>query len=79
MSVKIEKVEKNQVKLEIEVEAKIFDECMNKAFNKNKSGSIYPVSERERLPETWLRDIMASRCFMKMPLTLHALMRMIMP
>ncbi|HBR02628.1 MAG TPA: trigger factor, partial [Ruminiclostridium sp.] len=37
MSVKIENVEKNVVKLEIEVDAKVFDDCMNKSFNRNKS------------------------------------------
>ncbi|MGI6085877.1 MAG: trigger factor [Acetivibrionales bacterium] len=52
MSVKIEKVEKNQVKLEIEVEAKIFDECMNKAFNKNKSRFNIPGFRKGKAPRS---------------------------
>jgi hypothetical protein len=36
MSVKVEKTEnKNELKLEFTVEAKIFDEGMKKVFNKN--------------------------------------------
>lgn len=52
MSVKIEKVEKNQVKLEIEVEAKIFDECMDKAFNKNKSRFNIPGFRKGKAPRS---------------------------
>ena len=52
MSVKIEKVDKNQVKLEIEVEAKIFDECMNKAFNKNKSRFNIPGFRKGKAPRS---------------------------
>ncbi|MGI6124052.1 MAG: trigger factor [Acetivibrionales bacterium] len=52
MSVKIEKVEKNQVKLEIEVEAKVFDECMNKAFNKNKSRFNIPGFRKGKAPRS---------------------------
>lgn len=37
MNVKIEKPEKNIVKLEIGVDAKAFDEYMNRAYLKNKS------------------------------------------
>ena len=52
MSVKIEKTEKNQVKLEIEVEAKVFDECMNKAFNKNKSRFNIPGFRKGKAPRS---------------------------
>lgn len=52
MSVKIEKVEKNQVKLEIEVEAKVFDECMDKAFNKNKSRFNIPGFRKGKAPRS---------------------------
>jgi len=52
MSVKIEKLEKNQVKLEIEVDAKVFDECMNKAFNKNKSRFNIPGFRRGKAPRS---------------------------
>lgn len=52
MSLKIEKVEKNQVKLEIEVEAKVFDECMNKAFNKNKSRFNIPGFRKGKAPRS---------------------------
>ena len=36
MNVKIEKPEKNVVKLEITVESQVFDECMDRAFVRNK-------------------------------------------
>lgn len=52
MSVKIEKIEKNQVKLEIEVEAKIFDECMDKAFNKNKTRFNIPGFRKGKAPRS---------------------------
>jgi len=52
MSVKIEKLEKNQVKLEIEVDAQVFDECMNKAFNKNKSRFNIPGFRRGKAPRS---------------------------
>ncbi len=52
MSVKIEKVEKNQMKLEIEVEAKAFDECMDKAFNKNKSRFNIPGFRKGKAPRS---------------------------
>ena len=52
MSVKIEKLENNQVKLEIEVDAKVFDECMNKAFNKNKSRFNIPGFRRGKAPRS---------------------------
>ncbi len=52
MSVKIEKVEKNQMKLEIEVEAKLFDECMDKAFNKNKSRFNIPGFRKGKAPRS---------------------------
>ncbi len=50
MSVKIEKVEKNQVKLEIEVDAKVFNECMDRAFNKNKSRFNIPGFRKGKAP-----------------------------
>lgn len=52
MSVKIERAEKNQVKLEIEVEANVFDECMNKAFNKNKSRFNIPGFRKGKAPRS---------------------------
>ncbi|NLX64982.1 MAG: trigger factor [Clostridiaceae bacterium] len=52
MSVKIEKLEKNQVKLEIEVDAKVFDECMNKAYIKNKSRFNIPGFRRGKAPRS---------------------------
>ena len=37
MSVKVEKTEnKNELKLEFTIEAKVFDEGMKKVFNKNR-------------------------------------------
>ncbi len=54
MSVKIENVEKNIVKLEIEVEAKVFDECMDKAFNKNKSRYNIPGFRKGKAPRSMI-------------------------
>lgn len=50
MSVKIEKPEKNVVKLEIQVEAKAFDEYLNKAFLKNKSRFNIPGFRKGKAP-----------------------------
>ncbi|NLM73665.1 MAG: trigger factor [Clostridiaceae bacterium] len=50
MSVKIEKMEKNTVKLEIQVEAKAFDEYLNKAFLKNKSRFNIPGFRKGKAP-----------------------------
>lgn len=50
MSVKMEKPEKNVVKLEIEVDAKVFDDCMNKAFNKNKTRFNIPGFRKGKAP-----------------------------
>jgi trigger factor len=50
MNVKIEKPEKNTVKLEIEVDAQVFDECMNKAFNKNKNRFNIPGFRKGKAP-----------------------------
>ncbi len=52
MSVKIENVEKNIVKLEIEVDAKVFDECMDKAFNKNKTRFNIPGFRKGKAPRS---------------------------
>lgn len=50
MSVKIEKPEKNVVKLEITVDSQVFDECMNKSFNKNKHRFNVPGFRRGKAP-----------------------------
>ncbi len=50
MSVKIENTEKNKVKLEIELEAEIFNGCLNKAFNKNKSRFNIPGFRKGKAP-----------------------------
>ena len=50
MSVKIEKMEKNTVKLEIQVEAKAFDEYLNKAFLKNKLRFNIPGFRKGKAP-----------------------------
>lgn len=50
MSVKIENVEKNVVKLEIEVAAEVFQECMNRAFNKNKGRFNVPGFRKGKAP-----------------------------
>lgn len=50
MSVKIENVEKNVVKLEIEVAAEVFQECMNKAFNKNRMRFNIPGFRKGKAP-----------------------------
>lgn len=54
MSVKIEKVEKNQLKLEIEVDAKVFDECLNKAFNKNRTRFNIPGFRKGKAPRNMI-------------------------
>ena len=43
-----EKVEKNKVRIEIQVDAQDFEKAMNKSYMKNKENSI-PVLEREKL------------------------------
>jgi trigger factor len=50
MDVKIEKPEKNVVKLEITVDSQVFDECMNKAFNKNKHRFSIPGFRKGKAP-----------------------------
>jgi len=52
MSVKIEKIEKNVVKLEIEVDAKVFDECMDKAFSKNRARFNIPGFRKGKAPRS---------------------------
>ncbi|NMA66060.1 MAG: trigger factor [Clostridiaceae bacterium] len=50
MSVKIEKPEKNVVKLEIGIDAKAFDEYLNKAFLKNKNRFNIPGFRKGKAP-----------------------------
>lgn len=50
MNVKIEKPEKNVVKLEIEVDAEVFDQCMDKAFSKNRSRFNIPGFRKGKAP-----------------------------
>jgi trigger factor len=50
MSVKIEKIEKNILKLEIEVEAKVFDQCLDKAFSKNRARFNIPGFRKGKAP-----------------------------
>lgn len=50
MNVKIEKPEKNIVKLEIGVDAKAFDEYMNRAYLKNKSKFNIPGFRKGKAP-----------------------------
>jgi trigger factor len=52
MGTKIENVEKNVVKLEIDVDAKVFDECMNKSFSKNKSRFNIPGFRKGKAPRS---------------------------
>lgn len=52
MDVKIEKPEKNVVKLEITVESKVFDECMDKAFMRNKSRFNIPGFRKGKAPRS---------------------------
>ncbi|MCX7774252.1 MAG: trigger factor [Clostridia bacterium] len=54
MSVKIENVEKNIVKLEIEVDAKVFEECMDRAFNKNKGRFNIPGFRKGKAPRNMI-------------------------
>ena len=50
MNVKIEKPEKNVVKLEITVDSQVFDECMNKSYNKNKHKFNIPGFRKGKAP-----------------------------
>lgn len=54
MSNKIENVEKNVVKIEINVEAKVFDECMDKSFSKNRSRFNIPGFRKGKAPRTMI-------------------------
>ncbi|MDI9513616.1 MAG: trigger factor [Bacillota bacterium] len=50
MNVKIEKPEKNVVKLEITVESQVFDECMDRAFTRNKFKFNIPGFRKGKAP-----------------------------
>lgn len=50
MSTKIENVEKNVVKLEIEVDAQVFEECMDKAYHRKKSQFNIPGFRKGKAP-----------------------------
>jgi trigger factor len=50
MNVKIEKPEKNVVKLEITVESQVFDECMDRAFVRNKFKFSIPGFRKGKAP-----------------------------
>ncbi|HOK43688.1 MAG TPA: trigger factor, partial [Thermoclostridium caenicola] len=52
MNVKIEKPEKNVVKLEITVDSQVFDECMDKAFMRNKSRFNVPGFRKGKAPRS---------------------------
>ena len=54
MSVKIEKLEKNVVKLEIEVAADVFQGCMDKAFNKNRTRFNIPGFRKGKAPRAMI-------------------------
>ena len=54
MDVKIEKTGKNEVKLEIKVENSIFEECMNKSFNKNKTKYNIPGFRKGKAPRNMI-------------------------
>ena len=56
MSVKVEKTEnKNELKLEFTVEAKVFDEAMKTVFTKNAKYLVFVpcVYFEKSLPPTW--------------------------
>lgn len=50
MDVKIEKPEKNVVKMEITVDSQVFDECMNRSFMRNKSKFNIPGFRKGKAP-----------------------------
>lgn len=50
MSAKVEKIDKNVVKLEIEVDAQVFEECMDKAFQRRKSQFNVPGFRKGKAP-----------------------------
>lgn len=50
MNVKIEKTAKNTAKLEITVDTSVFEACMDKAYNKNKSRFNIPGFRKGKVP-----------------------------
>lgn len=52
MNVKIEKPEKNVVKLEITVDSQVFEECMDKAFYRNKHKFNIPGFRKGKAPRS---------------------------
>ena len=54
MEVKIEKSDKNAVKLEIKVGSDVFEECMNKSFNKNKTKYNIPGFRKGKAPRNMI-------------------------
>ncbi|NLU51273.1 MAG: trigger factor [Clostridiaceae bacterium] len=50
MSAKVEKIDKNVVKLEIEVDSQVFEECMDKAFQRRKSQFNVPGFRKGKAP-----------------------------
>ena len=53
MQVKVEKVGKNVVQLEIEVDAEKFEQGMQKSFQRMQASLIYLVLEKEKHQGTW--------------------------
>jgi len=52
MNVKIERPEKNVVKMEITVDSQVFNECMDKAFMRNKSRFNVPGFRKGKAPRS---------------------------
>ena len=50
MSVQVEKLEKNMAKLTIEVAAEELEKAIEAAYQKIRTKSVFPVSERAKFP-----------------------------
>ena len=55
MSVQVEKLEKNTVKLTIEVPAEELEKALQEAYNRQKKISACRDSVKEKFRELWLR------------------------
>lgn len=55
MSVQVEKLEKNTVKLTIEVPAEELEKALQEAYNRQKKNISMPGFRKGKVPRAWLR------------------------
>lgn len=63
MSTKIEKLENSKIKLTIEVDASLFEEGINKAYNKNKGKIAIPGFRKGKAPRKMIEKIYGKGVF----------------